>query len=1009
MKLRALVCVLISLSLASPGAFAQTVSPPAPVTAGTPFPATPHTDPPARFDLKLQGSLTANGQSTATLIVTGLDRWGHPARKDTPVTVTVSSGSLLLRETSADPAKVLAQERVQTRLDDDGRVTLNAYSTMIPGAVRITAIADGAVSEGLTSADFYVQPYVRDPVVVGLATAGLGSVPGDVDGNDIFDNGNSNKGRIALYATGKIADKTSATLAYESANQLSPSYTFGQFTLDPNERPYLTYGDNSTRSIDALSQTRFFGRVDRGRDSIMYGEFDAQTDVPSSVGAFQGLLSGFKLHLSNEAGTSYLNGFTANNNIAFGRRTFNPLGLANVTTALPPNLIVGSDIVTVVALDRNSGAIVSQTVYVRNVDYAINYSTGEIRFITIPLPYDSNFNPQVVVVQFQYDGTGATSTTTGGSGHLSVGNTFFEMGYANASNGSGSNVVSSQRLHGTLGEGSWTVYHAATQGSATAPGLVGGALNADGDNLHVDLNAPFGSNRVYALYDWTSPNFDNFFGGLSTGGLIDERAGWEHKFTKDGLINVQFTRDSNQYGANQTTVGAVFKTKPSPRFGYTVGLFDKTANGSTAFGTLPVYPYPAGNGTNVPAYSEQNGTVLQGEVGANWQATSRVTLAANEVFNLGSPVGAFPATTTAEAAYSIPRGRIYVRELWTANPYIPLTGYYASLAQATHATVFGVSQDISPMTSIDTGYVIQQTNNGNDAYATYGVKQRFIMNQYLQGDAFLQSGQGFGQTFGTNDVPSSGAFAQTGQQSTFTVFGVDLGYDKAQRVRSTLSFQDRFGYYGGTSVNLGASGRISPEFALAAAINTTNLSTYSSDDNRVGLAWRPSGTNRVAALLEYESFHGLGTDYFSDNGATGNTQVLTYDQLYRPTRGLELVGRLAYELDGDSYYLAHTGLVGFRAQQRIGPKADIAGEWQWLTTAQISGVSQTAFAAELGYRIGSSLRIAGGYNFSGSADPTLTGRPTRRGLYLTGTTTIDRIFGWGRFVPSQQPAQDATK
>ena len=361
---------------------------------------------PTSFDFKVEGKLVADGTSTATITVHGVDRYGHDASANFPVTISIASGRLLLREAGVDPAKHLAAERIETKLDDHGSVTLTAYATTTSGEVRVNALAEGVVTGGLSSVTLFVAPYAKAPIVVGLAQAGLGSVPGDVDGSDIFDNGNSNKGRLALYGTGEIADKTVATFAYESANRLNPSYAFGAYTLDPNERPYLTYGDNSTRSSDALSQGHFFGEIDRGRDSLMYGEFNAETATPSSVGAFQQLLSGVKLHLSNDDGTSSLTVFNASNNVLFGRVVFNPLGLADAGPVLRPNLIVGSEIVTLVALNHRTGAILSQTQMVRNVDYTIDYSSGVLRFITIPLPYDASFNPQVVVIQFQYDGTG---------------------------------------------------------------------------------------------------------------------------------------------------------------------------------------------------------------------------------------------------------------------------------------------------------------------------------------------------------------------------------------------------------------------------------------------------------------------------------------------------------------------------------------------------------------------------------------------------------------------------
>ena len=58
--------------------------------------------------------------------------------------------------------------------------------------------------------------------------------------------------------------------------------------------------------------------------------------------------------------------------------------------------------------------------------------------------------------------------------------------------------------------------------------------------------------------------------------------------------------------------------------------------------------------------------------------------------------------------------------------------------------------------------------------------------------------------------------------------------------------------------------------------------------------------------------------------------------------------------------------------------------------------TRPGFAVEAGYRLGSTLRLAGGYNFSGFADPDTAINPTHRGIYVTLSTYIDRIFGWGK-------------
>lgn len=238
---------------------------------------------PDHFDITIAGTLVADGTSKADVSVHGVDRFGNDAARDFPVTVSIASGSLLLREAGVDPAAGAGSERIETKLGEGGTVHLVAYATTTPGEVRINALAQGVVTAGFSSTIVFVMPYARAATVVGLVTAGVGSVPGDVDGSDIFDNGDSRKGRLALYGSGAIANKTVGTFAYESANRLDPTYGFGAYTLDPNERPYLTYGDASTRTSDALSEGHFFGDVERGRDSLMYGEFSAQTGTPSSV------------------------------------------------------------------------------------------------------------------------------------------------------------------------------------------------------------------------------------------------------------------------------------------------------------------------------------------------------------------------------------------------------------------------------------------------------------------------------------------------------------------------------------------------------------------------------------------------------------------------------------------------------------------------------------------------------------------------------------------------------
>jgi hypothetical protein len=161
-------------------------------------------------------------------------------------------------------------------------------------------------------------------------------------------------------------------------------------------------------------------------------------------------------------------------------------------------------------------------------------------------------------------------------------------------------------------------------------------------------------------------------------------------------------------------------------------------------------------------------------------------------------------------------------------------------------------------------------------------------------------------------------------------------------------------------------------------------------NDRVSLAYRPDQNDRFISLLGYERRSG------GYSAAEGLADVLSFEEIFRPGRATEIAGRFAYKLNGDGFYTAHTSIVGMRVTQNVGPRFDLGAELRRMSAANIPGAKAADFAAEAGYRIGLGTRLAAGYNFSGSVDPTLTGHPQRRGFYVTVTTLVDRIFGWGK-------------
>ncbi len=157
-------------------------------------------------------------------------------------------------------------------LGDHGALDVPIVPGLRSGDVHV-ALTSGGVG---AQTQFFLAPDVRAPIISGLVTAGAGAVPG-IPGTSPGDPGESNarRARIALFASGQVAKNTLGTVAYETADDLRSSTVTGPFVDDPNDRPYTTYGDASTRRDDALSRDHLFARFENGRNSAMWGEFQA--------------------------------------------------------------------------------------------------------------------------------------------------------------------------------------------------------------------------------------------------------------------------------------------------------------------------------------------------------------------------------------------------------------------------------------------------------------------------------------------------------------------------------------------------------------------------------------------------------------------------------------------------------------------------------------------------------------------------------------------------------------
>jgi len=962
---------------------------------------------PALLEATFEGRAVADGRSTLTLRVTARDEWQHAAAPGSVVKVRIVAGDARL-------VKTITPGR-ETKKTDDGTFAVTA-SGATPANFELVLGPGGTASAlfaaGLKPGDFdvrvacdeleidrriFLAPNARLPMVVGLASVGIGSVPAAPgEAVQAVNGADSRRGRIALFANGNLNKTMLATLAYDTADTLTRDGQTGAFIDDAAQRPYQTYGDASSRRQDALSRDHLYARIDAGRSNAMWGEFQAQTGPPDGIGGFNLLVDGAKVELAQK--NTKLSAFTARNDIAYARQIFSPSGLASLGNPLHPGIVVGSDVVTLIALDRRTGIPISQTTLTRNLDYALDYTTGQLTFIDPPLPFDASFNPQQILIQYEYSGPGAVAETTGGRFEGTLGSSkrmHFGVGYVNDAYGAGNISLLGQDLGGELSSGAWSLSHLASRGILATQVLGTSVFGTAGDAYRASLRQARGSDRFAFSFESTTAGYDNPFGGLSTPGLLDYRVEYGRKLGNQRgelTFNLDHTQNIGLGSITSLTDAALhIKEAIGKRLTLTAGLVRSVQSDGTFQPVVPGQTTSANAAAAVSSPSNAGGTTMQADLGVEWKPLSNVGLSLHRLSDIGPSTNtAQPAETDAQLSFNLPgRGRAYVRELWSAAPISSFAAATQSLTtpvMSTRATSFGLERPIGNAT-VTTDYAIQQTANGTDVTSSMGVAQRFQFSKVLRGDASFQRGGDAG--------PDAGGF---------NLYSLNLAYaDPNGRLRANGAYQLRTGDGSGSTLRLGAAGAISPAISVFADVDTGYVNGTSSGDAKVGLAYRSVADDRGVTLLDYEQIEEASSTL------PLRSDILSLEQLYRPTTRLEIAGRLAYKLDGDAFYPARSHLLSLRAVQRIGSHFDVGAEGSVLGVGDVADATTRAVAVEMGYRLGDQIRLAVGYNVSGAPDPSLASAPSRRGVYVTMTSLIDRIFGWGRDVPPSHevpPAQE---
>ena len=343
---------------------------------------------PASTELPADG-----GRSYLPVTIKLLDENGYPARGVHFVTLEASDGRWVERDiqdqTPGRQIRIINGER-----------TVHLRSSEYTGEIKIRAY-EGKLSD---EKEIVQTAALRPLLAVGIIE--INSHRSTFDSLDNVPASQSKKsdtdGRGAIFMKGRIKGDLHLTLSYDSDKD-SDGERFRD--INPNVG-YPLFGDDSQRGYEAQSRSKLYAKVEKGRNSIMWGDYltDSKTNH-ENVGRVQRSLTGANSVLDN--GKTRLQVYAAEVQDNHVTEEIRGLGIALNYRIDKSPIIRNSEVVELVTYSRdNPGVTLSIRQLTRFGDYTLDDITGELSFADSIPAVDAENNPVYIRVSYDVDKEG---------------------------------------------------------------------------------------------------------------------------------------------------------------------------------------------------------------------------------------------------------------------------------------------------------------------------------------------------------------------------------------------------------------------------------------------------------------------------------------------------------------------------------------------------------------------------------------------------------------------------
>lgn len=942
-----------------------------------------------------QSTLIADGRTVPVVAIRMEDEAGRPVHAGRITTIDVEPPYRLYDETGENRLIEQTQDLIaplSARRDfsvgADGMLKVKLEPTLKTGKVTVIATLDNGRKVPIY---MYMEPEKRDWILVGLAEGSVGYddikgnaiALGETEGKDVIKDG-----RLAFFAKGMVKGNWLMTMSVDTSKHKRTGDVDGDFLgeIDPNAY-YTLYGDRSYQDFEGVSRYPIYVKLEKRQAYAMFGDYDTNI-TEGRLTSYNRRLSGLKAEYLGD--NLQVLGFAAETNQGFAKDEIPADGTSGTYQLSSERVLAQSEEIVVETRDRfRPDIVLERKVMVRYLDYTLDYYTGQLIF-RLPVDVsDDEFNPNVIVVDYETAEDAERNITFGGrvqtqilDEKVQIGSTFVHEDGSSLQGGIEQNQVGVDVIAQVTENTQLRAEYAITENKGSANDGTADAILAEVIHTSENFTGEAYFREEEAGYGVGQTN-SNTAGvrryGAKAAYKFDEFEDEETGRRGSRRVEAQAFREENLSTGNSRNTAEVLATHQGELMTISGGLRaskDELADAEDRQSLLAI----GRASVRVPKFD------------ATIQVSHEQPLGGKD------EVSAYPQRTTIGVDKNLKNfATVSVR-------HEMLNGADTK----SDNTVIGVSATPWKGTTVSANSDLMTNDSGRRLGATIGLDQQVQIDENWSASGGLRNRNVIDQKGTFIEVAPDAAISPLETNEDFTSAYVGLAY-RDDVMSGSVRLEGRNSSAGDTTtVSAGVARELSEELSLAGSARAlfNRLDDASQDtsqlDIRLGGAWRPRGEETII----FDRF-----DLSHDKNALGETETKIVNNIainqmitdrFQATANYG-VKHVSTELGGKKLK-SWNHLLGGEARFDVTEKIDIGLRGSYMTSNGTNS-AQYSIGPSIGVSPVKNIWVSAGYNVKGFVDDDFEAAEySRKGVYLQMRMKFDQNTARGllrRISPAQ--------